>query len=99
MEVLLLNPLNIRRLKLNKKIEKSIKFAMKAQNLSFDTKTNSMIKPHTKAEPAPKKRSVSPGTKMNPKFSASQAIKLAQNKPRGGSRKKTMRSPGIIGKF
>jgi len=58
-----------------------------------------IMKPQAKPEVVPKKRSMSPGTKVNLKFSASHAIKLAQNKPRAGSKKKTMRSPGIIGKF
>lgn len=85
------------------KIEKkSIKFAMKNQNLSFNEKTaSSMLKnSYDKGDEleSKKKRSVSPMTKGLPgKYSTTQPdINMTKTKGRGGSRKTNMRSPGGV---
>lgn len=88
-----------------KKIEKkSIKFAMKNQNLSYNEKPSTMLKySYDKAEElagGKKKRSVSPITKgLQGKFHSSVnegMMPSSKSKARSGSRKTNMRSPGGV---
>lgn len=84
-----------------KKIEKkSIKYAMKNQNLSFNEKPNVFIKSDKTEEGQPgtkKKRSVSPMTKsLVNKYNSSTTESAPQDgksKSRSGSRKTNMKSP------
>lgn len=72
---------------------------MKSQNLSFDIKTNTMLKSYAKSEISmKKKRSISPLSKQNEKYQA-QGITGGKPKSRGGSRKTNIRSPNIINRF
>ena len=70
---------------------------MKTQNLSFNEKTNVMMKSYDKGDGGSKKRSMSPVSKTSSKYpkSGSHVITMNKTKSRGMPRKMNLKKEGF----